>query len=103
MANNNNIDDDSDILVTLELDDNRSVECEILTIFEAAGRDYIVLCPLKDNGDRNDDGEVYIYRYHEDEEGNPDLSNIESDEEYEIVSDKFDELLDEAEFEDMKD
>lgn len=65
-------------------------------------RDYIALLPLGDDGEPNADGEVYIYRYSEDADGNPELENIESDEEYEIVSDRFDELLDEAEFEDME-
>ena len=35
------------------------------------------------------------------EDGNPSLDNIDSDEEYEVVSDRFDELLDEAEFDAM--
>jgi uncharacterized protein YrzB (UPF0473 family) len=103
MANNTQTQDDEDIVVTLELDDGREVECEILTIFDVGEQDYIVLCPLKADGNRNDDGEIYIYRYHEDEEGNPDLSNIESDEEYEAVADRFDELLDEADFDAMDD
>ncbi len=98
----NNLDDD-DMFVTLDLDDGSSVECQILTIFEAEGRDYIALLPLDENGDENEDGEVFIYRYSEDEEGNPSLENIEDDDEYEVVADRFDELLDEAEFEDLDD
>lgn len=98
----NNLEDD-DMFVTLDLDDGRSVECQILTIFEADGRDYIALLPLDENGDDNEDGEVFIYRYSEDAEGNPSLENIEDDDEYEVVSDRFDELLDEAEFEDLDD
>ena len=98
----NNLEDD-DMFVTLELDDGSSVECQILTIFEADGRDYIALLPLDENGDTNEDGEVFIYRYSEDAEGNPSLENIEDDDEYEVVSDRFDELLDEAEFEDLDD
>ena len=98
----NNLDDD-DMFVTLDLDDGSSVECQILTIFEADGRDYIALLPLDENGDTNEDGEVFIYRYSEDAEGNPSLENIEDDDEYEVVSDRFDELLDEAEFEDLDD
>ena len=94
----NNLEDD-DMFVTLDLDDGSSVECQILTIFEADGRDYIALLPLDENGD----GEVFIYRYSEDAEGNPSLENIEDDDEYEVVSDRFDELLDEAEFEDLDD
>lgn len=98
----NNLEDD-DMFVTLDLDDGSSVECQILTIFEADGRDYIALLPLDENGDANEDGEVFIYRYSEDAEGNPSLENIEDDDEYEVVSDRFDELLDEAEFEDLDD
>ena len=98
----NNLEDD-DMFVTLDLDDGSSVECQILTIFEADGRDYIALLPLDENGDANEDGEVFIYRYSEDAEGNPSLENIEDDDEYEVVSDRFDVLLDEAEFEDLDD
>ena len=90
-----------DMRVTLDLDDGSSVECRILTIFEACDRDYIALFPQDENGEDNADGEVYIYRYAEDADGNPSLDNIEDDEEYEAVSDKFDELLDEELFDSM--
>ena len=93
----NNLDDE-DMFVTLDLDDGSSMECQILTIFEADGRDYIALLPVDEDEQPNEDGEVFIYRYSEDAEGNPSLENIEDDEEYEVVSDRFDELLDEAEF-----
>ena len=79
------------------------MECQILTIFEADGRDYIALLPVDEDEQPNEDSEVFIYRYSEDAEGNPSLENIEDDEEYEVVSDRFDELLDEAEFEDLDD
>lgn len=103
MAENNtknqNLDDD-DMFVTLDLDDGSQVECEILTIFEVDKQDYIALLPLSDE-ESEDGDEVYIYRYNEDEDGNPSLENIEDDEEYEAVADRFDELLDEAEFDEM--
>lgn len=99
----NNANDDNDIMVTLDLDDGSQVECEILTIFTVNDQDYIALLPLDTSGEPNDDGEVYIYRYAEDEEGNPSLANITDDEEYEAVADRFDEWLDEAEFNDMED
>ena len=44
----------------------------------------------------------YLYRYFE-ENGNPQLANIEDDEEYEIASDAFDEMLDNAEFDELVD
>ena len=90
------------ITVTLTLDNDETLECLVLTIYETNGQKYIALLPLDEEGD-NTDGEVFIYRYSEDEEGNPSLENIEDDDEYEVVADRFDELLDEAEFEDLDD
>jgi len=96
-------DDGSDIRVTLSLDDDSEVECQILTIFDLEDQNYIVLLPLDENGEDNEEDEVFIYRYFEDEEGNPSLENIDNDEEYEAVADRFDELLDEAEWEELED
>ena len=89
--------------VTLSLDDGKEVECGIVAVFPVGEQDYIALLPLDENGEENEEGEVFIYRYSEDSEGNPSLDNIEDDEEYEAVSDRFDELLDEAAFEEMDD
>ena len=77
------------------------VECSILTIFEAGGRDYIALMPLDADGNENEEGEVYLYRYAEDEQGLPQIDFIEDEEEYEIASDRFEELLDEQEYDEM--
>lgn len=91
--------DEEDILVTLELDDGTQAECEVITIFDIGDQDYIALMPLDENGEENEEGEIYIFRYFEDEDGNPSMENIQSDEELEAVEERFDELLDEAEFE----
>ena len=89
--------DEEEMTVTLTLDDGTELECVVLTIFEAGGKDYIALLPL----DGQEDGEVYLYRYTEDANGTPDLENIVSDEEYEIVVDAFDELLDTEEYDEL--
>lgn len=86
-----------EITVTLTLDNDEVLECAVLTIYEAGGRQYIALLPLDENGE--EEGDVYIYRYIETDPENPDLENIEEDEEYEIAADAFDEWLDEQEFE----
>lgn len=86
--------------ITLTLDNDETLECQILTIFTAAGNDYIALLPLNENGD-NEEGEVYIYRYTQDENGTPILDNILDDEEYEAASDGFDEWLDSLEYDDL--
>ncbi|MDD6481898.1 MAG: DUF1292 domain-containing protein [Lachnospiraceae bacterium] len=95
-------DEMDDIRVTIELDEGE-VECQILTIFEAEGRDYIALLPLNPDGSEKEEGEVYLYRYAEDEEGLPEIGFIEDDEEYEIASDRFDEMLDDNMFDAMDD
>ena len=51
--------------------------------------------------DDTEDGEVYLYRYYE-ENGQPNLDNIDSDEEYEIAADAFDELMDTEQFNEME-
>ena len=93
---NPDAENDEEMTVTLTLDDGTELECVVLTIFEAGEIEYIALLPL--DGREAEDGEVYLYRYVEDINGNPDLENIDSDEEYEIVADAFDELLDSAEY-----
>ena len=87
--------------VTLTLDDDTEVKCAVLTIFPAPNqKEYIALLPLDENGE-NEDGEVYLYRYYE-ENGQPNLDNIDSDEEYEIAAEAFDELMDTEQFNEME-
>ena len=98
MSNSNNIPEEV-MTVTLTLDDDSVVECEVITIYEANGKDYIALLPLNEKGE-SESGDVYLYRYTE-EDGEPALENIEDDDEYEIAADAFDEWMDEQEFEEM--
>ena len=88
-----------EVTVTLTLDDGSQLECVVLTIFDAGKREYIALLPM--DGQEAEEGEVYLYRYSEDADGNPSLENIEDDEEYEIVAEAFDELLDEQEYDEL--
>ncbi len=93
--------DDEDMFVTVYLDNGDEMECQVLTIYEANKQDYVALLPVDENENPIEDADVYIYRYHEDENGDPILENIETDEEWEIASDRFDEYLDELEFEEL--
>lgn len=91
-------DSGEEMTVTLTLDDGKELECVVLTIFPAGDKEYIALLPMEDE---EEEGEVYLYRYTEDEDGLPNLENIEDDEEYDIVADAFDELLDEQEYDEL--
>ena len=93
---------DEYMTVELTLDNDEVVECAILTLFEAGGKEYIALLPLNEDGE-TEDGDVYLYRYKEDADGEPELENIEDDDEYEIAADAFDEWMDTQEFEESGD
>lgn len=93
---------EEEVTVTLTLDNDEVLECAVLTIYTVDGKDYIALLPLVEEGD-DEEGEVFLYRYIETEDGEPTLANIEDDDEYEAVADAFDEWLDEQEFEELED
>ncbi len=91
---------EEEMTVELELDDGSVVNCAVITILEVDNKDYIALLPLNDKGD-SADGDVWFYRYKEDENDpniEPELSYIDDDDEYEAVTDAFDEFLDNEEY-----
>ncbi len=96
---------EEEMTVTLDLMDGTSVTCAVVTILTVKEQDYIVLLPLEEDGE-NHDGMVWFYRYSENETDpneEPKLEYIEDDDEYEIVSDAFDEYLDQVEFDELID
>ena len=79
-----------------------------------ADLDYNYLAELvlrAQEGDSDSFAELYLatyqqqfrfsYRYLQDEKGNPDLENILDDDEFEAVSDAFDEWLDACEYDEI--
>ncbi len=94
---------EEEMTVELELEDGEKVSCAVITILTVAKKDYIVLLPLDEKGE-NQDGEVWFYGYKEDESdpnAEPELIYIEDDDEYDAVSDAFDEYLDSQEFDEL--
>ena len=81
--------------ISLTLEDDTEVECAILTIFPVDQKEYIALLPLDDNG-QNEEGEVYLYAFSRTEKGDPMLSNIESDDEYDKAAEAFNKVLENA-------
>lgn len=82
--------------ITITLEDDTEIVCDVITLFPCQGKQYIALLPQ----DAGENAEVYLYEFIEEGE-EIQLNNIESDEEFEAVSDAFDEWLDSAEFDDM--
>lgn len=89
------------LTVTLTLDNDEELECAVLTIFEAEENQYIALLPLDENGD-NTDGQVFLYRFIDNgEDAEPGLENITDDDEFEHVSEVFNEWMDAQDFGDI--
>ena len=92
---------DDEMTVTITTDDG-DVTCSVLTILTVDGKDYIALLPLDEEENPTED--VWFYGYSENPDDpieEPVLSMIESDEEFEAVEDKFDEYLDNLDFDEM--
>ena len=97
---NNQFEEDEDLFVTLTLEDDTEVDCLVVSIIEAEnGKDYIALLPTE--GPENEEGEVFIYRYYEDEDGEPGLDNIETEAEFYLASEAFDALVESGEYDEI--
>ena len=46
--------------IDMELDNDEGVKCAILTLFEAADKEYIALLPMDEDGN-TEEGDVYLY------------------------------------------
>lgn len=90
--------DGEDLVMTLELDDGTQMVCSVLTIFPVDGQQYIALLP---DGSSEEEGDIFFYRYHETPDGQPVLGSIDGDDEFEAVTDRYDEILDEAEYDEL--
>ena len=84
MGTNNIDNEDEELFVTITLEDDSEIECEVLTIFEVEGQDYIALL-----------------QYFEDEDGEPGLDNIETQEEFDMVSEVFDSIVEDGEYDEI--
>lgn len=91
--------DHDEEIMTITLEDGTEVDCAIIAIFPVEEKDYIALLPLDGN---EEEGEVFLYEFKENEDG-IELLSIESDEDYELVTQAFDEILEEADLEELFD
>ena len=92
----NKDDDNDEMTVDMELDDGRTVTCEVITTFENEGKTYIALWPLDENGENND-GDVWLYGFSEnkaDPDGEPEITYIDSEDEYNKAGEAFNHFLD---------
>ena len=87
--------------MTLDLDDGGKLECIVLNVFPVNNREYIALLPMNDEGHVEEDAQIFLYRFEELGDDEVNLETIEDDDEFELESDYFDEMLDEQEFNEL--
>ena len=87
--------------MTLDLDDGGKLECIVLNVFPVNNREYIALLPMNDEGHVEEDAQIFLYRFEELGDDEVNLETIEDDDEFELVSDYFYEMLDEQEFNEL--
>ena len=87
--------------MTLDLDYGGKLECIVLNVFPVNNREYIALLPMTDEGHVEEDAQIFLYRFEELGDDEVNLETIEDDDEFELVSDYFDEMLDEQEFNEL--
>lgn len=96
MAEDMNLEESHDI-ITLTLEDDTEIECVVLSIFPVEDKEYIALMPVDELEKDEESSEVLLYRFSEPVDGEVDLTNIETDEEYDVVAEAFSQILDEME------
>ena len=80
-------------ILTLEFEDGKTLDCEVLFVFDVGGKAYIALAP------QDDSDEVFLYRYEETGEDGFEMSVIEDSEELAAAAAEFGRIMDELEAE----
>ena len=81
-----------ELVVTITLDDDSTIDCIVIATYPVNDQDYIALLPIEE-----DDGDdVLIFRYKELAEDEVEIDNIES-EEFQAASEEFEKLMEEIE------
>lgn len=93
-------DDIEEIIVTLELEDEGEVECEVICIFEYGESDYAALTPTDESIE-----ELYFFGVQMEEQGDEvemTLENIEDEELLKELGEAFDQLMNEDEEDELE-
>ena len=86
--------DEEDVILTLTDEDGNDIDTQMLAVFEIEelSTEYVAVLQLNEEHEV-ENGEVIILRYSEDEDGDPEINAIEDEEEYEIVTEAFRQLV----------
>lgn len=99
-----NEDSEEEATITLTDEDGVSIDTEIVAAIEIEelGKEYVAALPTAPNS-MFEEGEVILLIYSEDADGNPEFTPIEDEEEFELVSEALEQLLEDEEEDDEYD
>lgn len=90
-------DDEETLVVSLPLEDGTELDCDVVTLFELEGQDYVALYPSEGEPD-----EIYLLRCkYEPGREDMELEEITDEEEYKTVCDTFDEIMEQDEWNEL--
>lgn len=89
--------DDETVIVTIAPETSEEFDVEIIAALEIEelDKEYVAVLPIKPTDDIPED-ELILFRYSEDEEGNPEFEGITDDEELQSVASAFEQYFDKA-------
>lgn len=84
-------------IVTLVLDDSSELDCAVIAVFDGVDgyEDILYSALLPIDEEEREDGELFLYRYTELPNDELDIQAIEDDDEFSLVAERFDALLEE--------
>ncbi len=77
--------------ITLNLENGKEQECEVMGVFAVEDQDYIALYSTTPDTE----GEVYLFRYSRGDDDSVELINIEGEEEYQKAVSAFNDMVEE--------
>ena len=89
--------DDETVIVTIAPETSEEFDVEIIAAMEIEelSKEYVAVLPINPTEEMPED-ELILFRYSEDEEGNPEFEGIEDDEELQSVATAFEQYFSEA-------
>ncbi|MFG6329135.1 MAG: DUF1292 domain-containing protein [Lachnospiraceae bacterium] len=89
--------DDETVIVTIAPETSEEFDVEIIAALEIEEleKEYVAVLPINPDEDTPED-ELILFRYSEDEEGNPEFEGITDDEELQSVASAFEQYFDKA-------
>lgn len=83
---------DSEVITLID-EEGEEQDFAILDMVELEGSRYVILLPVDEGEEDEEEGEVIILKFTRDKEGNEILAGIEDDEEWERVADAWEEKV----------